>query len=64
MTLKKIQTIQTKYTTSEFIKGLVDGWIKEFNTIPAKEAIGILYSQNSLETGETKFMWNNNIRKY
>lgn len=64
MTLKRIATVQTKVSTPELIKGFVDGWIKAFNTIPSKEAIGILYSQNSLETGETKFMWNYNIRKY
>lgn len=61
MTLKLVPTVQTKVTTPELIKGFVDGWIKAFNTVPSKESIGVLYAQNALESGETKFMWNYNI---
>lgn len=59
--LKKMETIKTTCSKSELIKGFVDGWIKQFGKIPSKESIGVLYAQNSLETGGTKYMWNWNI---
>lgn len=59
--LKKMETVKTTCSKSELIKGFVDGWIKQFNQIPSKESIGVLYAQNSLETGGTKYMWNWNI---
>ena len=56
-----METVKTTCSKSELIKGFVDGWIKQFNQIPSKESIGVLYAQNSLETGGTKYMWNWNI---
>lgn len=61
MVLKRVPTVRTFCTEEELIKGFVDGWIKSFNKIPSKESIGVLYAQNALETGATKYMWNYNI---
>lgn len=61
MTAKLVPTVRTKYTLTELIRGLVEGWYKKFGVIPKKESIGVLYAQNALETGGTVAMWNNNI---
>lgn len=61
MPLKRVPTVRTFVTEEELIKGFVDGWVKSFNKLPSKESIGVLYAQNSLETGGTKYMWNYNI---
>ncbi len=61
MAAKLVPTVRTKYTLTELIRGLVEGWYKKFGVIPKKESIGVLYAQNALETGGTVAMWNNNI---
>jgi hypothetical protein len=43
---------------------LKEGWIDQFDSIPKKESIGVLFAQNSLETGGTVSMWNNNFGNY
>lgn len=43
------------------IEGFVKGWIKQFSVLPKKQAVGVIWSQNALETGATNSMWNNNI---
>jgi len=52
---------RTPHTAPEMIKGFVEGWFKQFGTMPKKESIGVLYAQNALETGGTASMWNENI---
>lgn len=61
MTARLVPTVRTSYKGLDLIKGFVNGWVKQFNEIPKKETIGVLYAQNALETGGTVFMWNNNI---
>lgn len=56
-----VQTIKTSYNNEEMIKGFIKGWIKEFGTLPKKESIAVIWSQNALETGSTTSMWNNNV---
>ena len=43
------------------IKGFIDGWKLQFGTNPQKKSIAVLWSQWSIETGQGKFFWNNNI---
>lgn len=59
--LKQVPTVQTKCSTSNLISGFISGWIKGFNKLPKKESIGVLYSQNTLETGGTTRMYNWNF---
>lgn len=61
MAARLVPTVRTSYKGVELIKGFIDGWIKQFNEIPTRETIGVLYAQNALETGGTVYMWNNNI---
>jgi hypothetical protein len=61
MTAKLVPAVRTTYAQQDMIRGFTEGWYKQFGTIPKKESIGVLYSQNALETGGTKSMWNNNI---
>lgn len=56
-----VPAVKTTYNQSDLIKGLIEGWTKEFNSIPQKKSIGVIYAQNALETGGTVSMWNNNI---
>lgn len=56
-----VPTTRTSYTTAQLIAGYVQGWNQQFGALPSKEAIGVLYAQNTLETGGTASMWNNNL---
>ena len=56
-----VPTVRTTYKGLDLIKGFIDGWVAQFNEIPKKETIAVLYAQNALETGGTVSMWNNNI---
>jgi hypothetical protein len=56
-----VPTTRTSYTTAQLIAGYVAGWKQQFGELPSKEAIGVLYAQNTLETGGTTSMWNNNL---
>lgn len=61
MTATLVPTVRTSYTMQQLIQGFVLGWQKQFGVIPPKEAVGVLYAQDALETGSTVSMWNNNI---
>lgn len=61
MAATNVPTTRTKYTQQEMITGFVEGWKELFNELPKKEAIGVVWAQNALETGSTASMWNNNI---
>lgn len=52
---------KTSYNSQEMIEGFIKGWFKQFGEIPKKECIGVIWSQNAIETGSTTSMWNNNI---
>ncbi len=56
-----VTAVKTKYTQQQMITGFIEGWKQLFNELPKKEAIGVIWSQNALETGSTASMWNNNI---
>lgn len=56
-----IPATRTKYTQQEMITGFVEGWLAQFGALPKKEAIGVVWAQNALETGSTASMWGNNI---
>lgn len=61
MTATNVPAVKTKYTQQQMITGFIEGWKQLFNELPKKEAIGVIWSQNALETGSTASMWNNNI---
>lgn len=61
MSATLVPAIRTTYNQQDMIKGFIGGWIKQFDTIPKKESIGVLFAHNAHETGGTKSMWNNNI---
>lgn len=61
MTAKLVPTVRTTYTMQQLIQGFVLGWQKQFGVIPSKESVGVLYAQDTLETGSTVAMWNNNV---
>lgn len=61
MTAKLVPTVRTSYNLTQMIEGFVLGWKQQFNEIPKKESVGVLYAQDALETGSTTSMWNNNI---
>jgi hypothetical protein len=61
MSATNVPAVRTKYTQQEMITGFIEGWKQLFNELPKKEAIGVIWAQNALETGSTASMWNNNI---
>lgn len=56
-----VPAVRTKYSQQQMITAFVEAWIELFNEIPKKESVGVVWSQNSLETGGTASMWNNNV---
>lgn len=61
MAAKCVPAVKTTYNQQQVIKAFITAWFKQFNEIPKKESIGVLYAQNALETGGTVSMWNNNV---
>lgn len=61
MPAKLVNIQKTTYSPQDLIKAFVGAWIELYGKTPTKESIGVLFAQNSLETGSTKSMWNNNI---
>lgn len=59
--LKKVDTVKTVCSQYELTKGFIEGWKKQFDVLPQKKSIAILYAQNSIETGGTTHMWNWNL---
>lgn len=56
-----VPTIQTKYTQQQLTKAFIEAWFILYGEAPKKSSIGVLWAQNALETGQTTFMWNNNV---
>jgi hypothetical protein len=61
MTATLVPTTKTSCSKAELIEGFIKGWKIQFGELPKKESIGVLYAQNTLETGGTVSMWNWNI---
>jgi flagellar protein FlgJ len=61
MTATLVPTTKTSYTTPQMIEGFIRGWFNEFGELPKKQSVGVIWSQNAIETGSTTAMWNNNI---
>ena len=61
MSATLVPTVRTSYNGQQMIEGFVRGWFQQFGELPKKESIGVIWSQNALETGSTTSMWNNNI---
>ena len=59
--LNKVDIEKTTYTSVQIVKAFIEAWLQEFNELPSEDVIGVLYAQNSLETGYSKSMYNNNI---
>lgn len=51
MSAKLVPAIKTPCTQDQLIEGFILGWQKQFGSLPNKKSIGVLYAQNSLETG-------------
>lgn len=58
---KRVPRVKTEVSEAQMAKALIDAWQKLFGSMPAKEQIAMLLSQNALETGHRKFMYNYNI---
>lgn len=61
MSAKLVPTIKTIFTQKEFIKSLIEAWKNIYDVLPDKKQIGVIFAQWSIETGQGKFCWNNNI---
>lgn len=56
---KLVATVQTAYSQFELCKALIQAWYNEYKALPSKQSVGIIISQNLIETGG-KYFWNNN----
>jgi len=57
----KVERIRTDVTEPQMAYAMIEAWKSLFGDQPAKEQIAILMSQNALETGHRKQMWNYNV---
>lgn len=56
-----VPTVKTTCQPQELIDSLIKAWLELYGEIPKKESIGVIYAQNSLETGGTVSMYNYNL---
>lgn len=56
-----VPTVRTTYTEYDIVKALIQGWIANEGKAPNQRQIGVIWAQNSLETGQSFSMWNNNV---
>ena len=59
--LNQVPLVKTTYSGEEIVKALIEAWQSLFGEVPSENVIGVLYAQNSQETGYSKSMYNNNI---
>ena len=59
--LNQVELVKTTYEGVDIVQALIEAWYSEYHEIPSEGIVGVLYAQNSLETGYSKSMWNNNI---
>jgi len=61
MSAKLVSLVKTPYTIPDVLKSLILAWHNVYNEFPNKESIGVIFSQWSLETGQGKACYNNNL---
>lgn len=59
--LNQVELVKTTYEGVDIVQAFIEAWYSEYHEIPSEGIVGVLYAQNSLETGYSKSMWNNNI---
>lgn len=59
--LKKVETVRTSFSKLDFVEALIKAWHSDYQTLPLKSQIAIIFAQWSIETGQGTFCWNNNI---
>lgn len=57
----RVQRIRTEVSTSQMVQAIKEAWQELFGSIPTKSQIALILSQNALETGHRKNMWNYNV---
>src|SRR5271155_3564381 len=57
----RVQRVKTDVSEPQMASAIIDGWQQLFGDKPAKEQVALILSQNSLETGNRKAMWNYNV---
>ena len=61
MTLKKVDTIQTKYSQQDLCFAIISAWKTLFGKYPIKASVGVIIAQSGIETGGGTYCWNNNF---
>lgn len=49
------------FSIQDFVRSLIVAWKTIYGNLPQKKQLAIIYAQWSIETGQGKFCWNNNI---
>lgn len=57
----KVERIKTEVSEPQMAQAMIEAWKSLFGAQPSKEQVAILMSQNALETGHRKQMWNYNV---
>lgn len=57
----RVDRVKTEVSEAQMAQGIIEAWKDLFGNTPTKEQVAIILSQNALETGNRKSMWNFNI---
>lgn len=57
----QVKRIKTEVSVSQMADAITEGWKELFGVMPSKEQVAMVLSQNALETGHRKSMWNYNV---
>lgn len=57
----RVDRVKTNVSEAQMAQAIIEAWKELFGSVPSKEQVAIVLSQNALETGNRKSMWNFNI---
>jgi hypothetical protein len=59
--LQQVKTEKTFYTQLEFCAALIEAWKELTGHIPSRNAVGVIWAQHGIETGNGSFCFCNNL---
>jgi len=59
--LVNVPVLRTSISHENFVKSLITIWENQFNTLPSKGQVAIIYAQWGIETGYSAYCYNYNI---
>lgn len=58
---ERVKRVRTEVSEAQMAQAIIESWKSLFHETPSKEQVALVLSQNALETGHRKQMWNYNV---